>query len=240
MVGGAAVTVYGPGQLSPTPEGAVAEGTGVVVDRTEGDRPWSVRYHGATVVAMRATFALDLVRGPRVTVVRGQIWLRCSSGVRTIGAGASGSCPPEEVRASPRPRPAGSLLAPASPLPLASTEPARRTPVLPEIRREADGLLPQAARSDHYAAAEVALRRGDVEGARRALLAVIEAAPDSLDAATALLDLARLAASRAETARALEYLERLEHHPRAATLAAAAAHLRAALAPAIVRVPAEP
>ncbi|HSR97927.1 MAG TPA: hypothetical protein VLM79_12795 [Kofleriaceae bacterium] len=221
MVGGAAVTVYGPGQLSPMPDGALADGTGVVVDRIEGDRPWSMRYHGATVVAMHATFALDLGNGPRVTVVRGEISLLCSSGARTIRAGGSGTCPVEEVRAAPPARVA---------VPSTQRPRAPRSPALPELRTKADGAMAADA-IGHYAAAEAALRRGDVEGARRALLAVIAAAPGSLDAATALLDLARLAASLAETASALEYLERLDRHPRGAALGAAAAHLRATLPP---------
>jgi hypothetical protein len=182
---------------------------------------------------MRATFALDLGNGPRVTVVRGEISLLCSSGARTIRAGGSGSCPREEVRAAPR-----------AERTVAATEPptARRPPALPALAElRGDATAPRSPEAiDHYAGAEAALRRGDVEGARRALLTVIAAEPESLDAATALLDLARLAASRTETASALEYLERLDRHPHGAALAAAAAHLRASLAPAIVGAPTGP
>lgn len=206
---GAVVTVYGPGRLSRTPEGAVVEAASIVVDRTRGDQPWSVHYHGVKVVAMHATFALDHSPKTRVTVMRGVIELHCPSGSRTIRSGASGTCEPAVMaRGTPSPAPSASPEQPQAPDP----------PWRPE---------PIAA--DPYAAAESALRRGDLDAARDALLAIVDAMPDSLDAATALLDLARLAATHGDPSGALRYLDCLDRHPHRAVLAVAAAHLRATL-----------
>jgi len=207
-LGGAAVIVYGPGRLSPTPEGAVVEAASIVVDRTHGDKPWSVRYHGVTVVAMHATFALDHSTTTRVTVMRGEIVLHCPSGSRTIRSGASGTCEPAaRARVTPVPQP-----------PASSPE----EPQVPDPR-------PELIAADPYSVAESALRRGDLDAARHALLAIVDAAPDSLDAATALLDLARLAATHGDPNGALGYLDRLDRHPHRAVLAVAAAHLRGTL-----------
>jgi hypothetical protein len=85
------------------------------------------------------------------------------------------------------------------------------------------------------------LRRGDLDAARQALLAIVDGTSDSLDAATALLDLARLAATHGDPSGALGYLDRLDRHPRRAALAAAAAHLRTTLREAtIIRRPPSP
>jgi len=207
---GAAVTVYGPGRLSPTPEGAVVEAASIVVDRTRGDQAWSVRYHGVKVVAMHATFALDHSPKTRVTVMRGVIELHCPSGAQVIRSGASGTCEPAvRSRATPAPQPPASSL---------------EEPPAPDPR-----LQPEPRAADPYAVAESALRHGDLDAARKALLAIVDATPDSLDAATALLDLARLAATHGDPSGALGYLDRLDRHPRRAALAVAAAHLRGTL-----------
>jgi hypothetical protein len=209
-LGGAAVTVYGPGRLSPTPEGAVVEAAGIVVDRTHGDKPWSVRYHGVKVVAMYATFAVDHSTATRVTVMRGEIVLYCPSSSRTIRSGTSGTCEPAvRSHVTPAPRPPASSLEK-----LQVPDPQPR---------------PEPFTADSYAVAEAALRHGDLDAARKALLAIVDATPDSLDAATALFDLARLAATHGDPSGALGYLDRLDRHPRRAVLAVAAAHLRATL-----------
>jgi hypothetical protein len=218
---GAAVTVYGPGRLSPMRDGVVAEAAGLVVDRTHGDTPWTVRYHGIEIVATRATFAIDRGAEPRVTVMRGDLVLRCPSGARTIRSGASATCEPA---ASPRRE---------APPPPPSSAPPTLAPEPPPAPGPAPGPEPRpatATATDPYSVAESALRRGDPDAARAALTAVVDAAPDSLDAATALLDLARLAASRGEAPAALDYLDRLDRHPRRAALAAPAARLRGTLA----------
>jgi outer membrane protein assembly factor BamD (BamD/ComL family) len=95
--------------------------------------------------------------------------------------------------------------------------------------------------AERYAAADQALRRGDLDAAHDALLAIAGAAPDSLDAATALLDLARLAARRGDPAAARGYLDRLDRHPHRAALAAPAARLLATLSRgAALRAPPRP
>lgn len=207
---GAAVTIYGPGRLSPTPGGAVVEAAGLVVDRTRGDKPWSVRYHGVKVVAINATFALDHGTNARVTVMRGEVVLRCPSGPRTVRSGTSGTCEPA-VRPNITPTSQVHASLPEEPQVLA-----------PRLR-------PDPITGDPYSAAESALRRGDYDTARDALLAIVDATPDSLDAATALFDLARLAVTRGDTSGALGYLDRLDHHPRRAAFTVAAAQLRGTL-----------
>jgi predicted acylesterase/phospholipase RssA len=233
-LGGAAVTVYGPGGLSPTSDGAVVDAAGIVVDRQRGETPWSVRYRGVEVVATRATFAIDGGARTRVTVMRGELVLHCPSGSRTLHAGASATCEPPakpHVAPQPPPPPAFSLgrpptlepeshpaAAPPAPAPQLPPELHPRPPA-PSAPQPRSGPEPTAA--DPYSAAESALRRRDLDAARDALLAIVDAAPDSLDAATALLDLARLAARRGDASAALGYLDRLQRHPHRAALAAA-------------------
>ena len=339
----AAVTVYGPGTLSSTPEGTEVRAAGIVVDRTRGDAPWSMRYHGVKIVAMRATFVLDHGTTTRATVMRGEIELQCPSGTRTIHSGDSGTCEPvddagptpaAQQRTSALEKPAatdalphatpvapnaqppstrdamsrqqsatrdamstkqpatrdGSSTpqpptrdgqstqslktrdamstqqpatrdgpstqqpptreAPSSKQPAAIAGDPRRLEPVARLKRPEPGTggpqrtrelivddlrpLPPPPDTGGYAAAEAALRSGDLDAARTALLSVIDAAPDSLDAAMALLDLARLDKTRGEIAGALGYLERLDRHPRRAAVATAAAHLRATLARAAI------
>lgn len=225
-LGGAAVTVYGPGRLSSTPDGAVVEAAGIVVDRPHGNTPWSLRYHGVKIVVTQATFALDRGARTRVSVMRGEIELRCPSGARTIRSGASATCEPTRAtRFTVEPRPSPSA-APEPPWP-PEQEP---QPQLPQPQL-AQPQQPEPAVIDRYGTAEAAMRRGDLDAAKDALLAIVDAAPDSLDAATALFDLARLAADRGDPTAALGYLDRLDRHPRRAALAMPALRLRATLPP---------
>jgi hypothetical protein len=208
-VGDAAVTVYGPGRLSPVPDGAVVEAASLVVDRVQGDAPWSVRFHGVKIVAMRATFAAAHRTEVRVTVMRGEIVLICPSGTRTIRAGASGSCEPAAKR---RVTTAARL----------DSSPAQ--PPAPDVPSS-----PAVVPADAYRQADAAMR-GDLDAAHEALLAVIDTHPDSLDAASALLYLARMAAVRGDISSAFDYLARLDRHPRRAVLTMSATNLRVALA----------
>jgi hypothetical protein len=117
------------------------------------------------------------------------------------------------------------------PLPQASMR--RQPPPLPRLpapRPPPPPTAPLPAPVDPYATAESAMRRGDVEAARSRLIAIIEAAPASVEAAVAPLDLARLAASGGDTSGALGYLARLDRHPHHAMLAVPAARLLASLA----------
>jgi hypothetical protein len=226
---GAAVTLYGPGRLSPTPDGAVVDAAGMVVDRQHGDAPWAVHYRGTTIVVARATFTIEGGAHTRVSVIRGELELQCPSGPRMIRSGGSAGCEPgTEIRATPRPRPAG-----ASPqVARSSAEPRAPEPIAPPPRPPAQppAKAQVQAPADLYATAESALGRGDLDAAQHALLALVDAAPDSLDAAVALVDLARLAANRGDTGAALGYLTRLDHHPRRAWVAAPAAQLLKSLA----------
>ncbi|HEX3483048.1 MAG TPA: tetratricopeptide repeat protein [Kofleriaceae bacterium] len=234
---GAAVTLYGPGQLSPTPGGAVVDAAGMLVDRPHGDAPWSVHYRGTEIVVARATFTIEGSSQTRVTVIRGEVELRCPSGPQTIRSGGSAGCEPvPAVRATPPHPPLHASLRPAPPEPeLPASE--RVPPPLPPLPPPP----PPPPPADLYATAESALGRGDLEAAQDALLAVVDAAPDSLDAAIALVDLARLAAKRGDTARALAYLARLDHHPRRAWVAAPADLLIKSLARGdSIRAPAPP
>jgi hypothetical protein len=216
---GAAVTLYGPGRLSPTPDGAVVDAAGMVVDRQHGDTPWSLHYRGTTIVVARATFTIEGGAHTRVSVIRGELELHCPSGLRMIRSGGSAGCEPgTEIRATPRHRPPEAAPPAAEPrAPAPSAPPPQPQPQPP-------------APAELYATAESALGRGDLDAAQHALLAVVDAAPDSLDAAVALVDLARLAANRGDTGAALGYLTRLDHHPRRAWVAAPAAVLLKSLA----------
>jgi hypothetical protein len=218
---GAAVTLYGPARLSPTPDGAVVDAAGMVVDRPHGDTPWSVRYRGTEIVVAHATFTIEGSSQTRVSVIRGEVELHCPSGLQTIRPGGSAACEPvPAVRATPHPAPPRVSSRPAPP----ATEPhAAERALQPPAP-------PQPTPGDLYTTAESALGRGDLDAARDALLAVVDAAPDSLDAAIALVDLARLAAKRGDTRRALDYLARLDRHPRRAWVAAPADLLLKSLA----------
>jgi len=213
-VGDAAVTVYGPGRLSPTSDGAVAEAPSILVDRAQSDRPWSVRFHGVKIVATQAVFAATHQADVGVTVMRGEITLICPSGTRTIRAGASGSCEPATKPQIARPR----VTARTPP----SSSPAQ--PPVPDVPAD-----PAVRSAEAYHQAEVAMR-GELDAAHDALLAVIDTRPDSLDAATALLYLARMAAVRGDVSAAFDYLARLDRHPHGAELTTPVANLRVALA----------
>jgi hypothetical protein len=197
-----------------------------VVDRPHGDAPWSVHYHGTKIVVARATFTIEGGSHTQVSVLRGEIELHCPSGLRTIHSGLSAGCGPlsvfKAVHAASHHPPPGAL--PEAP-PL-KAEPGAPYPGPPQPPAPA----PQPTPGELYTTAESALDRGDLDAAQDALLAVVDAAPDSLDAAIALVDLARLAAKRGDTGRALDYLARLNRHPRRAWVAAPADLLLKSLA----------
>jgi outer membrane protein assembly factor BamD (BamD/ComL family) len=105
------------------------------------------------------------------------------------------------------------------PTPATTVEPV--TPVTPATETYAAQL---------YASAEAAMKRHNERAARVALQKIVDLVPETLTAATALLDLARLAAGSGEREAALGFLDRLDKHPHRAALAAPAASLRASLA----------
>jgi TolA-binding protein len=203
----------------------------MVVDRPLGDVPLSVHYRGMKIVVAHATFTLEGGSHNRVSVIRGEIELHCPSGPRTVRSGGSAACEPgTEIRATPRHRPYGT--SPEAARPQAAPDAAEPTATPPTVPPPTAPQPPaaQPTPAELYATAESALGRGDVAAAEAALLALVDAAPDSLDAAVALVDLARLSANRGDTGRALDYLTRLEHHPRRAWVAAPAALLLKSLA----------
>jgi hypothetical protein len=228
-IGGADITVYGPARITspgitspgpghPRAHGAadasdtqpiVIDADAVLVDRSRGDGAFAVQYGDLEVRATRATFAMDRTVAPRVTVMRGELLLLCTSGERTVRAGESGTCaePAEAATSSSPPTPRA--VAPTVDVPRPST---RTTP----------------AEHDMYAEADDAMRRGDRAAARTALEAVVAAHPDAPESAAALLDLARLYAPfDADIAR--QHLDTLDAHPHGASLAEPSTHLRCTL-----------
>ena len=268
-LGDATITVFGPGRLEGTRDRATADAAAVVIDRPRGDLPMVLDYAGVEVIVTRATFALDRGHGVRVTVMRGELTLRCDDQPRLVRAGESAACAEtaaaisapasaDSVAATPAssaPPTAAPRSAPRPPTRIAKAEPAAPAPttpspiVAPEVAAPlAPTLEPvpapapeqppatpgpepiaTSAAPDLYPLAEGAMRRGDVAGARAALEAVVASAPTSLDAAVALLDLARLAHQRHDATAARAYLARLAVHPRRAAISAPADRLRAEL-----------
>lgn len=277
-LGATAITVYGPGRLDGDAERATVHAAAIVVDRPHDEAaPWSLRYDDITVVASRATFAVDRGTAVRVTVMRGEVLLLCEDGPHPVPAGDTAECPrptassgdrprvrstPDAVAAppdaavpdagvgpgsapavvdSPPPAPVRLVRAPVAPVmpppelapPLPAPPPPAPPPSPPEpVPDEAFAMQePIAATPNLYRLAEGAMRRGDRDGARVALNAVINENPSSIDAANALLDLAMLAHKEGNDPRAHGYLDRLDRHLYRAGLLAPAARLRAQLEP---------
>jgi hypothetical protein len=231
-IGGADITVYGPARITPPgaddarPHAAtgaadvqptVIDADAVLVDRSHGDGAFAVQYGDLEVRAMRATFAMDRTVAPRVTVMRGEILLRCpTSGDRTVRAGESATC------ATTTAPPAPTSTAPPAPATTASTT-ARSATDVPRSEPR-----PTPAERDMYAEADNAMRRGDRAAARTALEAFVAAHPDAPESAAAFLDLARLYAPfDADTAR--RHLDTLDAHRHGASLAEPSAYLRCTL-----------
>ena len=91
-LGEATITVFGPGRLEGTGDRATADAAAVVIDRPRGDEPMILAYAGVEVIVTRATFALDRGHGVRVTVMRGELTLRCVDQPRLVRAGESAAC----------------------------------------------------------------------------------------------------------------------------------------------------
>lgn len=210
VFGGADVTIYGPGHVrardgaSSTEHAAIVDADAALVDRSHGDGTWSLTYGDLEVRVMRATFALDRTVAPRVTVMRGELFLRCARDERVVHAGESATCEPAPVAPPPR-----------------RAEP--RVPVDTDTPE-----APAVATFDPYTEADRAMRRGDRPAARTALEAFVAAHPDDRESATALLDLARLVAPT-DTSAARAYLDTLDAHPHAAIVAEPSAYLRCTL-----------
>ena len=225
-IDGAEVTVYGPGRVGTGVAGGAeqlitVDADAVIVDRSAGDAPWALAYGDLDVRVTRAIFALDRTGAPRVTVMRGELLLRCPSGERTVRAGESATCiapaaPPTAAAAAASPPPA------SGPVPPPGRPRARATaPSAPAVAEP-------PPTTDVYAAADAAMRRGDRAAARAVLASVIAERPDAREAAAALLDLARLDAPE-DAAAARRHLDALDAHPHGALLAEPAAHLRCTL-----------
>ncbi|HUQ03682.1 MAG TPA: hypothetical protein VM261_14390 [Kofleriaceae bacterium] len=236
-IGTAEVTVYGPGRVSSRGSAggvtlrddiAVVDADAALVDRSRGDGTLVIAYGDLHVTVTRATFALDRTNAPRVTVMRGELLLRCDAGERAVRAGESATC--ETIARTPTP----AIQAPAAGQGAAFVDgravaAAPRSPVRSDVDEPAAPATREPATpTDAYAEADRAMRRGDRPAARVALEALVAAQPDSRDAATALLDLARLDASYDATA-ARRHLDALDAHPHGAVLAEPSAHLRCTL-----------
>jgi hypothetical protein len=132
--------------------------------------------------------------------------------------------PPEATAA---PASAADVATAAAP-PDAAISSSTRPPPEPERRPAAPGPDPAGDRAARYAAVE-RLMVSDVAGARAALRALVAEAPGAPEAAPALLDLARLAASAGDGGAARAALDQLAAHPGAAALAMPATYLRCTL-----------
>jgi hypothetical protein len=229
-IGDAEVTVYGPGRVASDGANAgvagavVVDAEAVLVDRARGDGTLALAYGDLEVRVTRATFALDRTVAPRVTVMRGDLLLRCEAGERVVHAGESATCATTSTASAAASAAATRTAATTdAPMVAATREPAAREPEAREsVARE------PAAPTDAYAEADRAMRRGDRPGARVALEALVAGQPESRDAAAALLDLARLDAAH-DAAAARGHLDALDAHAHGAVLAEPSAHLRCTL-----------
>lgn len=111
IIAGSALTLYGPVGITHRDGTLVVEAQAFVLDRARSDEPQRVLYRSATIWVTQATFSADDSQGTRVSVMRGELLLRCAGRTRWVKAGESASCepPPLETAASPEPEPSRSM-----------------------------------------------------------------------------------------------------------------------------------
>jgi hypothetical protein len=159
-----------------------------------------------------------IAAGPRRATVAVERLPRSPALAPDRGASPPAAEPPG-VERSPD---AGSAVAPPAGVPPAApAAPATLPAPAPGLERVA----PAVDTAARYAAIERLMVR-DPAAARAALRALVADAPASPEAASALLDLARLAAAAADDAAARAALDQLDRHPDAAALAMPARYLR--------------
>jgi outer membrane protein assembly factor BamD (BamD/ComL family) len=155
-LGQATVTLYGRGWATHQGHRLTVEAEAFVVDQPAGDAAVEIAARGATIQVLRATFAVASSSELRVTVIRGEISLRCPGAASTsvVTAGQAARCePPPAAPAPPLPAPATPGGLPGEPPPVppapraASTAPraadaATRTPA---VRRETSASPPSTA-----------------------------------------------------------------------------------------------
>jgi hypothetical protein len=105
IIAGSALTLYGPVGITHRDGTLVVEAQAFVLDRARSDVPQRVLYRSATIWVKQATFSADDSQGTRVSVMRGELLLRCAGSTRWVKAGESVSCEPtpRETAASPEP-----------------------------------------------------------------------------------------------------------------------------------------
>jgi hypothetical protein len=116
----ATVTLYGRGWATYQGPRLTVEAEAFLVDRTAGDAPVEVAARGATIRVLHATFAVASASELRVTVIRGEVALRCPGAEATnvVTAGQAARCEP------PPPAPPAASMPGAPPPPVAPPPPA--------------------------------------------------------------------------------------------------------------------
>lgn len=102
-LGQATVTLYGRGWATHQGHRLTVEAEAFVVDQPAGDAAVEIAARGATIQVLRATFAVASSSELRVTVIRGEISLRCPGAATTsvVTAGQAARCEP--LPAAPAP-----------------------------------------------------------------------------------------------------------------------------------------
>jgi len=111
-LGQATVTLYGRGWATHQGHRLTVEAEAFVVDRPAGNAPVEVAARGATIQVLHATFAVASSSELRVTVIRGELVLRCpgAEAASVVTAGQAARCepaPPAPASARPAPAPPG-------------------------------------------------------------------------------------------------------------------------------------
>ena len=100
----ATVTLYGRGWATHQGNRLTVEADAFVVDRKTGDAPIEIAARGATIQLLRATFVAASASELRVTVIRGELALRCPGAetTRVVAVQQDARCePPRTAPASP-------------------------------------------------------------------------------------------------------------------------------------------
>ncbi len=96
FIDGTSLTFYGPGRLERPPGAVIVDAHAFVIDRDRVEAPQKIIYRGATIWVARATFAVDGNQGTRVSVMRGELLLRCGEDEHPVRAGESVTCRPPQ------------------------------------------------------------------------------------------------------------------------------------------------
>jgi hypothetical protein len=209
---GTHVLVIGPGRaeiVRAAPTGLELAVTDAMVIGEAGDAPLWIRGGGVTIRAQRARFAASMHGAVSVVVDKGVIDL-------DRGRLRAGQWRNRDDRAP--------ALAQALGVRQGAPMPPRPEPVVARPETSAPSVVAITA-AEMYAAAEAALDRGDVAGARLRLRTLVEEFPSAPQRATALYELARQAHRDGDLAGARAWLAMLTAGEPPAGLAELAAYL---------------